>query len=296
MRNFIITEGTGLVLALFLGRIVSESLALYTPVAVSELLALGIILVLYFFVCAPISGRFPTEKTWPLWLLLGYVVYPYPDWRIALSVTAVILIIFALQQRPHWDWLQENWVKTAMKTAVFATTALIFLALYIVTLAPDLLPADNGEYQLVAATLGVAHPPGFPLYTLLGNLFTRLPFGATPAYRVNLLSAVTSTATLLIVLATVYRLTKSYLGSITAVLTLATATTYWAQATTANIRSLTALFAALAIFALIGFREATQATNRKQADRYLILFALAMGFGLAHHLSLAFMALIFLLF
>ncbi|MCZ7670781.1 MAG: DUF2723 domain-containing protein [Chloroflexi bacterium] len=204
------------------------------------------------------------------------MLYPYLDWWAALVVTAVVLIILALQQRERWSWLAANW----LKTAVFLTTALGFLALYIVTLAPDLLPADNGEYQLVATTLGVAHPPGFPFYTLFGHVFTRLPFGPTPAYRLNLLSAFSSTAALLLTLATVYRLTKSYLGGITAVLALASATTFWAQATTANIRSLTALFAALAIYALIAFRQASQAQNRRQADRFLILFALALGFGL----------------
>ena len=292
MRKFIVNDGPGLVLALFLGRLLSETLALYSSISISELMALGIITVLYFFVCSPITSRFPSSKLWPLWLLLGYVVYPELDWTVALSVTAVILTIIALQNRSHWGWLQNKWVKTA----VFTTTTIGFLALYIATLAPDLLAADNGEYQLIAATLGVAHPPGFPLYTLLGNLFTRLPIGPTAAYRVNLLSAFTSTATLLIVLATVWRLTKSYMGSMVSVLALASATTFWAQATTANIRSLTALFAALAFFALIGFRQATQSHNQKQADRYLILFALALGFGLGHHLSLAFMALIFLLF
>ena len=291
MRKIIITAGPGIILALFLGRLVSETLALYTAIPMTPFLAL-IIVILLSLVCVPLVRCFPTEQTWPLWFLLGYIIYPYPDWRVALSVTAVILLIIALQNRSHWGWLQNKWVKTA----VFTATILLCFALYLITLAPDLLAADNGEYQLIAATLGVAHPPGFPLYTLLGHLFTLLPFGATPAYRLNLLSAFTSTATLLIVLATVWRLTKSYMGGITAVLALASATTFWAQATTANIRSLTALFAALAFFALIGFRQATQSQNQKQADRYLILFALAMGFGLGHHLSLAFMALVFLLF
>jgi hypothetical protein len=291
MRHFIDTNGPVLVLAVFISRLLSEALALYTPISVNLLIVFGIVAVL-FLICRWLLRPFSPEQTWPLWLLLGYVVYPDLDWRAALVVTAIVLTVFALQQREKWVWLETKW----FKTAVFTLAALAFLTLYILTLAPDLLPADNGEYQMVAATLGVAHPPGFPLYTLLGHLFTKLPFGATPAFRVNLLSAFTSTATLLIVLATGYRLTKSYLGAITTVLTLASATTFWAQATTANIRSLTAFFAALAIFALIGFRTATRSQNQQQADRWLILFALALGFGLAHHLSLAFMALVFLLF
>jgi hypothetical protein len=63
--------------------------------------------------------------------------------------------------------------------------ALLFLgalALYLVTLAPDVLPADNGEFQLVAAVLGVAHPPGYPLHTLLGQS----PGGSTFSRRCSL--------------------------------------------------------------------------------------------------------------
>lgn len=291
MRHVIETYGPIIALALFISRLISEALALYTAVTVNGFLALGII-VMVCALCLWLLRTISSPKLWPLWLLLAYVVYPHLDWTVALTVTTVVVVIFALQNRAKWSWLQSKW----LQTAVFATTALTCFALYLVTLAPDLLPADNGEYQMVAATLGVAHPPGFPLYTMLGHLFTWLPIGPTPAYRVNLLSTVTSTLTLLLVLATVYRLTKSWLGGLTAVLALASATTFWAQATTANIRSLTALFAALAIFSLIGFREATTAKNRKLADRYLILFALALGFGLAHHLSLAFMALVFLFF
>jgi len=40
---------------------------------------------------------------------------------------------------------------------------LVALALYLATLAPGLLPADAGEFQIVASTLGIAHPPGYPL-------------------------------------------------------------------------------------------------------------------------------------
>ena len=67
-----------------------------------------------------------------------------------------------------------------------------------VTLAPDVLAADSGELQVVAAQLGVAHPPGFPLYVLLAHLFTRLPIGS-PAYMVNLLSAVFGALTAVVV-------------------------------------------------------------------------------------------------
>src|SRR5688572_33448599 len=63
------------------------------------------------------------------------------------------------------------------------------LATYVATLYRTVPGGDSGELTLVAATLGVAHPPGYPLFTLLGKLFSLIPLG-TVAWRINLLSAV----------------------------------------------------------------------------------------------------------
>lgn len=61
---------------------------------------------------------------------------------------------------------------------------------YLYSVAPSVAPyRDAGEMATVAFQLGVAHPPGYPLYILCGNIFQRLiPFG-TIAYRLNILSA-----------------------------------------------------------------------------------------------------------
>src|ERR1700687_2346280 len=65
---------------------------------------------------------------------------------------------------------------------------LIFLVLYTLTLSLGLLPADSGEYQVTGAVLGVAHPPGFALYTMASWLISRVP-GIPPATAINFLSA-----------------------------------------------------------------------------------------------------------
>ncbi len=74
-----------------------------------------------------------------------------------------------------------------------AAATLIALGVYLLTLAPDLTWAnaatDGGELITAAATLGIPHPPGYPLYVVLGKLFSMLPLG-TVALRFNLLSAV----------------------------------------------------------------------------------------------------------
>jgi len=71
-------------------------------------------------------------------------------------------------------------------------TAALFLALfavYLVTCCPSVSVDDSGEFCIAALELGVPHPPGYPLYTLLLALWRWIPAGSV-ALRLNLLSAV----------------------------------------------------------------------------------------------------------
>ncbi|MGI8588966.1 MAG: protein O-mannosyl-transferase family [Chloroflexia bacterium] len=63
------------------------------------------------------------------------------------------------------------------------------LLLYLITASPTINFLDSGELTTVAWTLGIAHPPGYPLYTLISSAFIHVfPLGS-PAWRMNLLSA-----------------------------------------------------------------------------------------------------------
>lgn len=53
---------------------------------------------------------------------------------------------------------------------------------------PGLMADDSGEITAAAVGLGIPHPPGYPLATLLGHIATWVPVG-TPAFRLNLLSS-----------------------------------------------------------------------------------------------------------
>ncbi len=161
------------------------------------------------------------------------------------------------------------------------------LLAYGATLAPGLLPADAGEYQVVGALLGVAHPPGFALYTLLSWLITRWP-GLAPALAINALSAVMAAATLMLVTRAVRVWTGAPGAGLLAALVLAAATTFWAQATTANIRMFTALAVALALAALAEYQRALR--QKTPAAGPLALTALALGLAVSHHGSTVFLA------
>ena len=79
-----------------------------------------------------------------------------------------------------------------------AATGVPALVLYLLTLAPSVVGGDGGELMAAARVLGVAHPPGYPTFTILTHVFGLLPLGA-PAVGMNLLSAVLDAACVAIV-------------------------------------------------------------------------------------------------
>lgn len=181
-----------------------------------------------------------------------------------------------------WDWQARRSVRLGA-TLVAAAGA----ALYGRTLALDVVSADNAEFQLVAATLGVAHPPGFPLYTILAHLFARLPLGDLPAVHVNALSVVLAAATLAVVYHAAWHLTRRHAAALVSAATLGVSTTFWAQATVANIRTPTTLFAAVALLLLLRHLDADPDQSRLRPALVAVL-----ALGITHHLSLAFMWLV----
>ncbi len=281
----------GAAAALFLARVLLEASGRPWPglavVAVGLLAAPG-----GFFLGRWAARR--RRRTWPALLLLAYVFWPVRAPAVAAAVALLTLLLWALP-----------WLRTAQPRRVAqwadALTFLTALGLYAASTSPDVLPADAGEFQYAATFLGVAHPPGYPLYTMVGHLFIRLIPWGTPAWRLNLLSALLAAATLLL-LGRAVRIWARRLGAqpplallagLIAALTLGSATTFWAQATIANIRMPTAFFTALALYALARLADAAEP---RQADRALTLLALALSLGLTHHPSLAFPGLFFVLY
>src|SRR3989344_8676467 len=128
------------------------------------------------------------------------------------------------------------------------------LTIYILTLSRSVYFGDSGEFIALAKTLGIAHPPGYPLYTMLAHLFTYLPFG-TLAFRVNLFSAVTSSLTVVVIYFICLELTSNRLASISASLFLAFSYLFWLYSLVAEVFSLHALFVTLIILVSISIFE-----------------------------------------
>jgi len=164
---------------------------------------------------------------------------------------------------------------------------LAFLLLYSSTAAPSIVAIfdDTLEFQLVLPTFGIAHPTGYPLYTLLGGVWSRLlPFGNW-AWRTNLLSACAAAATVALLFVLTRCLTRTATGCGDAWAGLAAAAAFgfgpiwWLQATVAEVYALHNLLVVATLWSAVTIPDtADSARNR----RVMLTLAL-IGLGLAHH-------------
>ena len=77
-----------------------------------------------------------------------------------------------------------------IKKYFYITTAFAVFVIYLFTLAPSVVQIDSGELATVQATLGIAHPTGYPLFTMIGYLFSLIPLPVTKIFQLNLLAAI----------------------------------------------------------------------------------------------------------
>jgi hypothetical protein len=164
-----------------------------------------------------------------------------------------------------------------------AGVSLFVFVLYVMTLAPTILPYDSPYLldvpmlQMQVCVLGMTHPTGYPSYLMLSHLFTYLPFGDC-AYRSNLASAAYAALAVAAVFAAGYLLSRRVVAAAAAALAFGLGTTLWSQAVMAEVYTLNALLIALTVLALLLWRE-------HQRDRHLLLSAFLVGFCMTNHLT-----------
>jgi hypothetical protein len=146
--------------------------------------------------------------------------------------------------RPITRWLGQTWER-AGDGLLGAGCFLLSLGLYLRTLAPSVaaLFDDSLEFPLVVHRLAIAHPTGYPLYILLGKLFSLGPWHNV-AWAVNLLSAVAGAGTVALVYLLARSLAFRHLPALVAAMALAISPVFWSQAVVAEVYTLNTVFVA----------------------------------------------------
>lgn len=192
------------------------------------------------------------------------------------------------------------------KVILALLTFLLSWIVYMDTLAPTVSFWDCGEFIATSYTLGVPHPPGSPLYLLIGRFFTMLPIGNDIAYRVNLISPIVSSFSVMFLFLIIVQLLKSwgrpvkplqkiavYGGAFIGAMTFAFTDSHWFNAVEAEVYAFSTFLTAIVVW-LILFWE--QRSDKPGHERYLLLIAyiigLATGIHLLNLLAIFFVALI----
>lgn len=204
----------------------------------------------------------------------------------------------------------------------YILTGLTAFLIYLNTIAPSVIEIDPGELAAVQITSGIAHPTGYPLFTMLGYLFSLLPLPFTKIFQMNLLAAIycsiaitifTYTAKLILDNLNQFQFIKikkeksgkkskgkkeveksvsfqyqisetiKIISSAAGGLFLAFSKTFWFQSTSVEVYSLHLFLISVIILALI--KAYLYAKQEKALDKFWIIFAIALALGFTNHMT-----------
>jgi Protein O-mannosyl-transferase TMEM260-like len=199
-----------------------------------------------------------------------------------------------------------------------ALTGLAVFAVYLITLAPSVVQIDSGELAAVQSTLGIAHPTGYPLFTLLGFLFSKLPLPFTKIFKANLLAAIFCSLGVVFLVRSSYLMfghpqvkpqpkpaakksrdkkplrpeapwaldeTARIISSVFSGLLAAFSLTFWRQSSSVEVYSLHILLISLIIYALFRAYFSAAAEKTKSPLKPWLVFSLCLALGFTNHMT-----------
>ena len=197
---------------------------------------------------------------------------------------------------------QNRMLNKCLAFATFIVSSIV----YLITISPDVSFWDCGEFIACSFTMSVMHPPGSPIYTILGRVFTFLPI-SNIAWRVNFMSVLSAALTVMFLYLVIVRLINEYRGqpkttmdrimtfgsALVGAMTFAFTDSHWFNAVEAEVYAVSMFFTALVVWLILYWGD--YAENAK-AEKYLLLIVYLMGLATGIHmlnlLAFAFILLI----
>ena len=195
----------------------------------------------------------------------------------------------------------KNNVEYTLAVVLFFLTFFVYFS----TMAPTVSFWDTGEFIATSHILGVPHPPGSPLFLLIGKLFSLFPISSDIAFRINIFSPIISAATIsllfLICNQFIERLNNyttdnsilKFGSSFVASLTFAFTHSHWFNAVETEVYALSGFMTALVVYLILLW---SKNRHKKHHIIYLMmivyLMGLATGIHLLNLLTIPFIALI----
>lgn len=213
---------------------------------------------------------------------------------MASSSTGVESSLFRHLYPKGYSPYRIKWFDLVLAFALFG----VALFGYIRTLTPTVGAGDNGELTTTLYNMGSSHAPGYPLWGIVGKLFTFLPFGDI-AYRVNLFTAVAAAGAVLFLFLILLKLLGQnrdsnrptlsvHLPALAASFAFAFSQTLWGQAVGGEVYPLNAfLFSFMCFIMVLWYEEMIVYRSEGElhfAERTTILLFFAMGLSLTNHM------------
>jgi hypothetical protein len=182
--------------------------------------------------------------------------------------------------------------------------SVISFCVYLSTMCRTVSFIDSGELATVASVLGIAHPTGYPLFTLLGRCVVMVPLGAEEIQKLNLFSAALTAVAVGVFFMMSLSLWDLFprrrgggrspqpsrdrkrilIAAFTGSLVFAFSSTVWEQSTAVEVYALHLLFLCLLILTFAwGMKE--QFEDGEHISRWLVLFAYLLGLSFSNHMT-----------
>ena len=195
----------------------------------------------------------------------------------------------------------KNSTENSLALVLFFLTFIV----YFNTMAPTVSFWDTGEFIATSHILGIPHPPGSPLFLLIGKFFSLIPISSDIAFRVNILSPIFSALTISLLFLICnqfierlnnYASSDSFLrisSSFIASLTFAFTHSHWFNAVETEVYAFSGFITALVVYLiLIWSKNKDRDYNVIYLMTIIYLFGLGTGTHLLNLLTIPFIALI----